>query len=84
MTGRIQNLVRERGFGFLELEDGRRAFFYRAEVIGAGFDVLKEGDTVSANCVDAARGLIAVRVQQLDTETKLVELKDHFEEANAS
>ncbi len=50
-TGTIKKLVGDRGFGFIgatpPLPGGKDLFFHRDDVGGAGFDSLREGQTVS-------------------------------------
>jgi CspA family cold shock protein len=52
-TGTIKKLVRERGFGFIQGEDGVELFFHRSALQGEGFDNLAEGQTVE---FDVERG----------------------------
>ncbi len=52
-TGTIKKLVRERGFGFIQGEDGVELFFHRSALQGEGFDMLAEGQTVE---FDVERG----------------------------
>ena len=48
MTGRIKKIVREKGFGFIEPDDGSdEVFFHRSKVSPkVQFDDLREGDEV--------------------------------------
>jgi len=46
-TGTIKKLVGDRGFGFIQQADGTDLFFHRSEVSGGGFDMLREGQTVT-------------------------------------
>lgn len=46
-TGTIKKLVSDRGFGFIQQTDGTDLFFHRSAVIGANFDDLGEGQTVT-------------------------------------
>lgn len=60
-TGTIKKLVSDRGFGFIApttaQADGRDLFFHRADVGGAGFDSLREGQAVTyALATDERRG----------------------------
>ena len=46
-TGKIKNLVRDRGFGFIEVEGSSGdVFFHRTSVTLDGFDGLREGQAV--------------------------------------
>lgn len=46
-SGTIKKLVGDRGFGFIQQEDGTDLFFHRSAVTGAGFDQLTEGQSVT-------------------------------------
>jgi cold shock CspA family protein len=45
-TGRVTKLFADRGFGFLETEDGREIYFHRNSVLHARFDTLDRGTAV--------------------------------------
>ncbi len=45
--GTIKKLIGDRGFGFIAQEDGSEIFFHRSQVLGNGFDSLREGQAVS-------------------------------------
>lgn len=45
--GTIKKLISDRGFGFIAQEDGSEIFFHRSQVLGAGFDALREGQGVT-------------------------------------
>ena len=46
MNGKIVRLVRDRGFGFIRVEDGKEVFFHHTAVQGGGFDSMGEGGSV--------------------------------------
>ena len=46
-TGTIKKLVGDRGFGFIQTEDGSDIFFHRSQVAGGGFDRLQVGQAVT-------------------------------------
>ena len=46
MQGRISKIIENRGFGFIELDEGKDIFFHCSDVEG-DFKVLEEGDLVS-------------------------------------
>jgi CspA family cold shock protein len=52
-TGTIKRLVRERGFGFIQGQDGVELFFHRSALQGEAFDTLVEGQAVE---FDVQRG----------------------------
>ncbi len=45
--GSIKKLIGDRGFGFIAQEDGSEIFFHRSQVLGNGFDSLREGQAVT-------------------------------------
>jgi CspA family cold shock protein len=60
-NGTIRKIVGDRGFGFIApaqaAADGKDVFFHRADVQGAGFESLREGQTVTYEIgVDERRG----------------------------
>ena len=55
-TGTIKKIVSDRGFGFIQQEDGSDLFFHRSAVTGGGFDALTEGQKVTYDkTMDARR-----------------------------
>ena len=46
-TGKIKNLVRDRGFGFIQIEGSAdEVFFHSSSVVQGTFDGLKEGQSL--------------------------------------
>lgn len=62
-TGTIKKLVRERGFGFIQGQDGRELFFHRSALPGEGFDALAEGQAVEFAVEKGDKGPRAVNVK---------------------
>jgi cold shock CspA family protein len=46
MRGRIDKVIRARGFGFIRAEDGRQVYFHRISLLRVDFQSLEEGQTV--------------------------------------
>jgi CspA family cold shock protein len=63
--GTIVRLVRDRGFGFIRMENGQEVFFHATGVEGFPFDNLAEGQQVSFDIEQdtRGRGQRAVRVK---------------------
>ncbi len=60
--GRVKGFSDEKGYGFIEPEDGGEDLFvHYSEVTGEGFRTLEEGSTVEV--VDGRRGKQASRVE---------------------
>jgi cold shock protein len=66
MIGTIVRIVTQRGFGFIQEQDGKEVFFHASGVTGSiPFDSLQEGQQVSYEKQqdDRGRGERAVNVQ---------------------
>jgi len=51
-----------KGFGFITAEDGTDAFVHHADIQGTGFKSLAEGETVTFDMTQGAKGPRAVNV----------------------
>jgi CspA family cold shock protein len=47
MKGTIKRLVADKGFGFVQAEDGTEYFFHRSACADGGFDYLREGQPLT-------------------------------------
>ncbi|HHT69324.1 MAG TPA: cold shock domain-containing protein [Firmicutes bacterium] len=65
MTGRVKWFNAEKGFGFIEREDGDDVFVHFSAIQGTGFKSLNEGEEVSFDIVDGDRGPQAANVVRL-------------------
>ncbi|MEI6316554.1 MAG: cold shock domain-containing protein [bacterium] len=65
MTGKIKKMIAEKHFGFIEVEGMEKdLFFHGNSVVGGSFDDMREGDMVSFEVEDSAKGKNAVNVQK--------------------
>ncbi|MBD2844796.1 cold-shock protein [Paenibacillus sp. IB182496] len=55
----------EKGFGFIEVEEGKDVFVHFSAITGEGFKTLDEGQRVEFNIVDGSRGPQAENVVKL-------------------
>ena len=64
--GQIKKIIRDRGFGFIDAEDGREIFFHMSSLAEGNFDLLNEGDDVEFEVEKSQKGPRAkdVRVVQ--------------------
>ncbi len=61
--GTIRRLLEQRGFGFIQSDDGRSVFFHRSEVLHVPFSELQEGQVVEFVVEETPQGPKARRVR---------------------
>lgn len=61
--GTIRRLLEQRGFGFIQSDDGRSVFFHRSEVLQVPFSELQEGQVVEFAVEETPQGPKARRVR---------------------
>jgi cold shock protein len=54
--GTIVRLVKDRGFGFVNTQGGKEIFFHHSTLPGGVFDSLREGQQLSFDIENDARG----------------------------
>ncbi len=64
-SGKIKWFDNKKGFGFIAQDSGEDVFVHHTSVLGEGFKILNEGDAVSFEIVESAKGLKAQNVQRL-------------------
>ena len=62
MHGKVKWFSAEKGYGFIEREDGGDVFVHFSAIQEDGFKSLTEGQEVEFNIVDGARGPQAANV----------------------
>ncbi len=65
MQGRVKWFNAEKGFGFIEREDGDDVFVHFSAIQQNGYKSLEEGQQVEFDIVDGARGPQAANVVKL-------------------
>ncbi|HHW72030.1 MAG TPA: cold shock domain-containing protein [Firmicutes bacterium] len=65
MTGKVKWFSAEKGYGFIECEDGEDVFVHFTAIQGTGFRTLNEGEQVSFDIVQGDRGPQAANVVRL-------------------
>ena len=64
MTGTVKWFNAEKGFGFIEREDGDDVFVHFSAIEEEGFKTLDEGQTVTFDIEEGNRGLQAANVRK--------------------
>jgi CspA family cold shock protein len=75
VKGKIKNLIRDRGFGFITTEAGKDVFFHRSDLEGVDFEALREGISVEFALKTTPRGLQAVNVTSEMTPPPVITLQ---------
>ncbi|WP_422658561.1 cold-shock protein [Paenibacillus sp. EC2-1] len=65
MQGKVKWFNAEKGYGFLETEDGGDVFVHFSAIQSEGFKTLEEGQSVEFEIVEGARGPQAANVIKL-------------------
>ena len=65
MTGKVKWFNAEKGFGFIEREEGDDIFVHFTAIQGEGFKTLEEGQKVSFEIVEGDRGPQAANIVKL-------------------
>lgn len=63
--GTVKWFNSEKGFGFIEVEDGDDVFVHFSAITGEGFKTLEEGQPVEFEIVEGNRGAQAANVVKL-------------------
>lgn len=64
--GKVKWFSNEKGYGFIEAEDGEDVFVHFTGIVSDGFKTLDEGELVSFEITDGNRGPQAANVSKLD------------------
>lgn len=62
-NGTVKWFSEQKGYGFIEQEDGPDVFVHYSGIKGGGFKTLKEGDRVTFDIEQGNKGPAAVNVQ---------------------
>jgi len=66
MKGKINRLVRKKGFGFIEAENGGVVFFHNSALEGIDFNALKVGDSLEFNLKKRLSGIRAENIKIIE------------------
>lgn len=62
-NGKVKWFNAEKGFGFIEIDGGEDVFVHFSAIQSEGFKTLEEGQSVSFDVVEGARGPQAANVK---------------------
>lgn len=65
MFGRVKWFSKEKGYGFIEREDGGDVFVHYSAISEEGFKTLAEGQEVQFDIVEGSRGPQAANVTKV-------------------
>ncbi len=65
MQGKVKWFNKDKGYGFIEREDGTDVFVHFSAIQQEGFKTLQEGESVEFDIVDGPKGLQAANVMRV-------------------
>lgn len=65
MQGKVKWFNPEKGYGFIEVEEGKDVFVHYSEIQEEGFKTLEEGQEVEFEIVEGNRGPQAANVMKV-------------------
>ena len=63
-TGKVKWFSADKGFGFIERENGNDVFVHFSAIESDGFKTLEEGQAVTFDVVDGSKGAHAANVRK--------------------
>lgn len=63
--GKVKWFNSEKGFGFIERENGNDVFVHFSAILGEGYKTLEEGQVVNFEVEEGARGPQAANVEKI-------------------
>lgn len=65
MEGTVESYSEQKGFGFIQQDDGEKAFFYRNSIKMSGYKTINIGDRVRFELKASVRGPQAIEVTKI-------------------
>ena len=63
-SGKVKWFDNKRGFGFIAQESGKDVFVHHTSILGKGYRTLHEGEQVSFELIESAKGPLAQKVKR--------------------
>lgn len=70
--GKVKWFSNEKGYGFIETDEGEDVFVHYTGINAEGFKTLDEGQSVSFEIIEGNRGPQAANVLKLDVSTESI------------
>ncbi len=68
MQGKVKWINAQKGYGFIEREDGPDVFVHYSAIETEGFRTLNEGDLVEFDIIEGPKGLQAANVSKISDD----------------
>ncbi len=65
MTGKVKMFNKEKGYGFIKLEDGKDVFFHYSQLQMEGFKTVDDNAEVEFELIETDRGLQARNIVRI-------------------
>lgn len=65
MTGTVKSFNKNKGFGFISIDDGRDVFFHYSHLVMEGFKTIEEGTNVEFDLIETDRGVQAHNIVRI-------------------
>ncbi|HHT85191.1 MAG: cold-shock protein [Bacillota bacterium] len=66
MQGKVKWFNAQKGYGFIQRDDGPDVFVHYSAILDEGFRTLNEGDLVEFNIIEGPKGLQAANVSKIE------------------
>ena len=68
LHGRIKWFDNKKGYGFISIDDMEDIFVHYSNIEGEGFKTLRDGEAVTCDVLEGAKGLYAENVKRVEGE----------------